>query len=317
MKKALLVVTLLLVLLMAVALSSLPPAHSKTGRYPMQKTNLAAGQVPLMKTPNPATVAPHAEAVTPSGETGQPLRFPTEPIGREELPTHPTTVMWVWHPPGEVLAPILLYHHVGGESKSKRYQVSVEDFDAQMHSLKAKGYTAIPLSLLVEALSEGADLPPKPVVITFDDGYRDIFENALPVLQQDGFTATVYVIVGQVGLKSYLSAGQLKELVLQGWEVGSHTYTHASLRKVGVNLKREIETSRQDLQELLGTSVLSFSFPYGLTSNSVTDLVKEAGYESAVGLGGLVKQKKKYIYYLSRIEVQGSYDLDDFNHLFP
>ena len=222
-----------------------------------------------------------------------------------------------WNPPGEVITPILIYHHIAKREPANRYFLSPAIFEAQMVALQHSGYTTIPLSLLVQALTEGAFLPPRPVVITFDDGYRDVYTHAFPILKRLGFTGVVYVIAGQVGTGKYMDAGELGELADAGWEIGSHSWTHASLRSPAAKLPREIDESRQALEELLSVPIETFAFPYGLTSKYVTGLVKDAGYQAAVGLGGSFRHTKKTRYYLSRIEVRSNYDLKRFASLLP
>jgi peptidoglycan/xylan/chitin deacetylase (PgdA/CDA1 family) len=214
-----------------------------------------------------------------------------------------------------VIAPILLYHHIGERSAGGRYTVSAADFEAQMLALRAWGYTPIPISRLAAALAAGASLPRRPVVITFDDGYQDVYTHAFPVMHSLGYPGVVYVISQQVGVGGYLNVEQLQELAAAGWEIGSHTRTHTSLRAWGANLEREIAVSRQELETMLQAPVSSFSFPYGLTSQAATQWVKDSGYTAAVGLGGLASHSLKTLYYLSRIEIQGNMTWDDFARL--
>jgi len=222
------------------------------------------------------------------------------------------TRQWLYHPPGELAVPILLYHHVAETDKPRRYYVSPENFETQISSLHDWGYTAIPLSLLVDAMLDGAELPPRPVVITFDDGYRDVYQNALPVMQRYDYVGTLYVIVDQIGVGGYLNARQTARLVEQGWELGSHSQTHAKLNKPGTSLEKEVAGSREALEALFATPVRSFSYPYGSTTPSVTLLVKGAGYRSAVGLGASITHRAKNLYFLSRNEVQGTFALVTF-----
>ncbi|HSF83695.1 MAG TPA: polysaccharide deacetylase family protein [Anaerolineales bacterium] len=233
----------------------------------------------------------------------------------EFTPSPSGEVTWVWNPPGRVKAPILLYHHVSDQRKDSRYFVSPVEFERQMESLKRWGYTPIPLSLLATALAEGALLPARPVVITFDDGYRDVYQHAFPILQEYGFVSAVYVISEQIGARGYLTHDQLAELVRAGWELGSHTKTHANLRLAGVRLSEEILGSRGELETYFGVPVMSFSYPYGSTTAAIRKLVEESGYAVAVGLGGLVEHTEKTRFYLSRIEVQSEYDLKKFSEL--
>lgn len=215
--------------------------------------------------------------------------------------------------------PILLYHHVvaGQVKPTDRYSVSRQDFDRQMRSLKAWGYTTITLAELSAALLDGQHLPSRPLIITFDDGYQDVFEHAFPVLAELDFTATVFVIGRQLGLKGYLGKEELQELAASGWQVGNHTFNHHSLRQPNINLQLEIETARDDLEKLLEIDIPYFSFPYGLTSQFVTRQVLQAGYTAAVGLGGSFTHSPQTRYYLSRIEIKAGTNALDFMGLLP
>ena len=234
----------------------------------------------------------------------------TLPEGLVEKPLH-------WSLPGEVEVPILMYHHVADFDPAFRYAVPVKSFEEQMHSLHTWGYTAIPIAKLVEALTEGAYLPERPVVITFDDGYMDVYENAFPILQQYGYQGVAYIIAGQVEIGGFMHADQLKELRSAGWEIGSHTYNHLDLRQADTNLQVEIVDAKNDLEALIDGPVDTFSFPYGLTTPYATALVDQAGFQSAVGLGGLSRHVLATRLYLSRIEVQGDFDLNTFANLLP
>ena len=215
--------------------------------------------------------------------------------------------------------PILLYHHIGDPDpdRSDRYTIRVASFEQQMRSLKAWGYTTITLANLISAMENGDPLPPRPVIITFDDGYQDVFTNAFPILDALDYDATVFIIGRQMGLKGYLGNSELKELAAQGWQVGNHTYNHHSLRSAGINLELEIETSRTDLEKALAVPVCYFSFPYGLTSQYVARQVVEAGYTAAVGLGGSYVHSPKTRFYLSRIEIRPETSALDFMELLP
>jgi peptidoglycan/xylan/chitin deacetylase (PgdA/CDA1 family) len=267
----------------------------------------------------PVTVKPAPQDLDQPAGTITPLsRLPVisprvELIASSTLtPQLTATRQWLYHPPGELAVPVLLYHHIAATDNPKRYTVSLENFEAQISSLYGWGYTAIPLSLLVDAVLSGAKLPPRPVVITFDDGYRDIYQYALPVMQRYGYVGTLYVIVDQIGVGGYLSARQIDQLLEQGWELGSHSQTHANLRKLTTSLEKEVAGSRETLEDLFATPVRSFSYPYGSTTPDITRLVKESGYSSAVGLGVSITHRAKNLYYLSRNEVQGTYDLITF-----
>ena len=297
-----------LILLALLALKWLPLSQAPTRANPVQPATSIVVQLsasPLF----PSTVAP------PVSPQPMPPRTPAQSLSPPPSPS--PTPEWTWNPPGEVVAPILTYHHIAKREPANRYFLAPAAFEAQMVALQQWGYTSIPLSLLVQALTEGAYLPPKPVVITFDDGYRDVYTQAFPILQRLGFTGVVYMIAGQVGVGKYMDSGELSDLAAAGWEIGSHSWTHISLRSPAAKLPREIDESRRALKKLLHVPIETFAFPYGLTSKYVTGLVKEADYQAAVGLGGSFRHTEKTRYYLSRIEVRSNYDLKRFASLLP
>jgi peptidoglycan/xylan/chitin deacetylase (PgdA/CDA1 family) len=227
------------------------------------------------------------------------------------------TATWVYNEAGKVVAPILLYHHVSDDVPDNRYYVPLSVFDEQMKTLKDWGYTVIPISTLVKALTDGGPLPARPVVITFDDGNLDIYQNAFPIMARYGFPGTFYIIEGSLGAKSYVSIDDLEEMIAGGWEIGSHSITHSDLTQNHGNLAQEIAYSKIYLEQELNTQVNTFAYPYGLIDDTVVDKVVNYGYLAAVGLGTSVTHTSSTLFYLSREEVQSGYDLATFESLLP
>lgn len=234
-------------------------------------------------------------------------------------PTPSTTPTWAVQGPGKVVCPILLYHHIGPSNSpaDSSYYVPLEDFEAQMKALRDWGYASISISQLVEAILYGAPLPNRPVVITFDDGNLDVYANAFPLVQKYGFTGVMYIVANELHADGYMGIDQIKEMVAAGWEVGSHSMTHADLRNSHDRLNVEIAQSRIDLQEALGVPVRSFAYPYGEMDAVVGKQVQSYGYTSAVGLGTLWNQRVYSLYYLSRRPVIGGVDLQVFASYLP
>ena len=128
---------------------------------------------------------------------------------------------------------------------------------------------------------DGKGLPDKPVIITFDDGYENLAEYAFPVLQRYGFSATVFVVTGNLGGSNawdevrgsatlrLLSADQITEWAAKGIEFGSHTRSHPDLRTLAIeDAQHEISGSKRDLEEVLGSPVASFAYPYGFRNDA-------------------------------------------------
>jgi peptidoglycan/xylan/chitin deacetylase (PgdA/CDA1 family) len=170
--------------------------------------------------------------------------------------------------------------------------VHPEAFHRQMEWLKRLGFQGLSLR---EALPyiEGAKRG-KVVAITFDDSYENVYDNALPVLQEFGFTATNFVVVNQIGgsnawdipngvaSAACMSLSQLRKWVDLGHEVGSHTLDHVHLPDLTMEeARRQIVQSRALLEELLDEIVSSFCFPYGDETPLDRALAYEAGYNVA------------------------------------
>ncbi|UCC67889.1 MAG: polysaccharide deacetylase family protein [Armatimonadota bacterium] len=194
----------------------------------------------------------------------------------------------------EPAIPILLYHKIGRPPRGARvrgHYVSPGLFRRHLTYLRGQGYESIPLAQVV-----GSDrpLPALPVVITFDDGYRCLYEQALPVLAEFGFGATVFLVAGALGdtntweqavgdvAEPMLELRQIREMQEADIEFGSHTMGHPHLTALPEEAaRREVVESRRNLEDSLQAPCLNFAYPYGDWDARVRDLVAEAGYEAA------------------------------------
>ncbi|MCC6778187.1 MAG: polysaccharide deacetylase family protein [Hyphomicrobiales bacterium] len=182
-----------------------------------------------------------------------------------------------------------MYHYVRPDPgprdpSGQNLSVTPEDFAAQVQHLATAGYTSLTLAELADVRAKRAALPSKPVVLTFDDGYRDFYTNAWPVLQRHGFKATVFVITGVVGQTQYLTWDMIGELDASGSiEIASHTVNHRELPAISeTNARAEVTNSRAVLEERLGHPVWSFCYPVGRYSARDAALLRAAGYAIAV-----------------------------------
>jgi len=201
--------------------------------------------------------------------------------------------------------PILMYHHIRQSQPQdnhveKGLDVSPTAFEAQMKFLAAKGYHSI---LLKEIFTHpGGRL----VVITFDDGYKDVIEKALNILQKYHFQAVAFIIVDKVGQPGYLTWDDIARLESAGWEIGSHTLSHPDLTKINKEkAKKEIQESKAILERHLHKPVYSFSYPAGRLNSEVVKMVQGAGYQEAVTTRFGVEEKTKERYQLPRVRVSG------------
>jgi len=214
--------------------------------------------------------------------------FPS-PLASPELPLDYTNLTL---PPSEMVdVKVLMYHHIGplpsdADDIRKGLTVSADDFEKQMKYLKENGYDVITLRDMYLKIAEGKLLP-KTAVLTFDDGYVDNYEYALPILQKYGFHGTFFIITGKVDNAEYMSKAQLIELVRADNELGSHSVTHPDLVNLSASkLDYEISESKKYLDELAaelaGEKTISLCYPSGEYNAQVIDEAKASGYKIAV-----------------------------------
>lgn len=218
-------------------------------------------------------------------------------------PASPTPTLT---PLKSILAPILVYHYVEyvtDEKDTIRKSLNTPPylFIKQIETLKNAGYTFITASELIDMLDGKIKLPQKPVLITFDDGYRDFYTDVFPILKKYNVKTTAYIISGFLDRPNYLFTWQLKQVARSGLvEIGAHTVRHFALKGLNPTIaKYEIEESKKELEGLIGIPVVSFAYPDGSFDDQAIKLVKEAGFKSAVTTirGFEVNSDNKYSVY--------------------
>ncbi len=201
--------------------------------------------------------------------------------------------------------PILEYHVLGPAPADAPYPglyVTRPDFHRQMNWLADHGYEAVTLETVERAWYHDGTLPPKPVVISFDDGYRPQFTYALPELRAHGWP-------GLLNLKaegSDLYTSNVEAMIGAGWELAAHTINHRDLTALDAGqLKEEVAGSREVLRREYGVPVANFCYPAGQFDDTVIAAVKAAGYTGATteipGYAG-----RDAPYELTRFEILGS-----------
>jgi peptidoglycan/xylan/chitin deacetylase (PgdA/CDA1 family) len=190
-------------------------------------------------------------------------------------------------PEGYQIVPVLCYHHFAESCKSSLC-TPPSVFERQMRFLKEQGYSVISTAELVEFMAFRRAIPKKAVVINLDDGYRSAYEIACPILKKYGFPGTLFIYTSFIGAsKNALTWDQLKALKADGFEVGSHTVTHADLSKkmtgesekdYVARIKRELLVSKQILDDKLNQNTQYIAFPYGEFTPVLLKLCEEAGY---------------------------------------
>lgn len=268
----------------------------------------------LLNNGNPASATP--APIPPLTPTATPLprlpRFTPTPRPLPlwtETPSPSPTPAWTLQGPGEVTVPILLYHHIESSDFPSRYRVPPEKFEQQLQLLREWGYTTITTELLVQAITTGAELPPRPIIITFDDGDVDVYENAFPLMEKYGFKGVFYLVGHYIGQPDYITVEQVQEMAAAGWEIGSHSLNHLDLTKNRDQQRAEIVESKEQLEAMLGVPVQTFAYPFGRSGKAIVDYARFAGYIAGMGLGYSSVQSERNLFYLWRWEVQGGFDL--------
>jgi len=189
--------------------------------------------------------------------------------------------------------PILCYHQFGNTCKSNLC-MPVDIFDEQMKYLKENGYRTITPDEIFQFLSYDQPIPKKSVMITIDDGYRSVYNHAIPILKKYGFSATFFIYIDYVGIsKKAITWDQLRDLKEDGFTIGSHTLSHCDLTKKfdGESqnayirrITREIVESKRIIDEKLNQNTSFLSFPYGRYDMEVAEITEKAGYKIAVSV---------------------------------
>lgn len=184
--------------------------------------------------------------------------------------------------------PILMYHHVMDADAAKKIgssglNVPPDIFREQMDYLVSKGYSNISLDQLPSMIKDNT-LPARPIVLTFDDGYNDFYDNVYPVLKEKIMKATVFVISQYTGGDRYLNWNQVKEMSDSGLVlIGDHTLNHSNLPKENIDEERnQIVSAKIIIEDHIGKSVSFFAYPYGGFNANAEKILKENGFVSAV-----------------------------------
>ena len=218
-------------------------------------------------------------------------------------------------PRRSVRVPILMYHRIDWitpdlPSITRALTVTPGDFARQMRWIATHGYHTLTQLQLWNALMAGRPLPAHPVLITFDDAYRDVVRYAAPIIRRDGEHATAYVITDRLSrgrLTPWMLWSELPLLERDGFDIGSHTVSHADLVAVGpAEARFQLRASRFALERFLQHPVQWLAYPYGKVSPQVEQLAREAGYVLAVTTRGGDLQRADEPFLLDRYEITDS-----------
>lgn len=192
-----------------------------------------------------------------------------------------------------VKIPILVYHNIrvmekNFSSDQRTYSVTPAIFEAELKYLKDHDFSPVTMDALADYFSRNTPLPPKPVILTFDDGRETQYQNAFPLLKKYGVRATFYVFTNAIDRPGYLTSAQIKEMSAEGQLFGSHSVFHPRLDKMTdeAAVKKELEKSKSVLEGITGLTTRNFAHPFGLFSDLVLKTLVATGYETGRALGG-------------------------------
>ncbi|WP_433344338.1 polysaccharide deacetylase family protein [Streptomyces sp. CA-253872] len=220
-----------------------------------------------------------------------------------------------------------MYHAIDPDppAATRRLSVTPDAFATQMALLAGAGMTPVTAARLGEAWRGEGELPGRPVLVTFDDGYAGVHTYALPVLVSYGFGATLFATTGWLRGRGGQPGGapgpmldwpRLAELAAEGVEIGGHTHTHPHLDQLtGAALRAEVRRDAELLGERLGTRPVSFAYPFGHADRRVRREVRAAGWRQALAVGNGLARRRQGPYALERLTVRRRTGPDEFARL--
>jgi peptidoglycan/xylan/chitin deacetylase (PgdA/CDA1 family) len=264
-----------------------------------QDTTLPAAAAGL---PRPAQLAPILSAQATDGREYFTRRHEVVPVGASIL-----------------RLPILMYHYVRTPPSMRadmlgyRLSVSPQDFESQVDWLYANHFHPVTFDQVRAYFAGRVPLPSKPVVITFDDGYADLYTTVFPILQAHGFTAVAYIVSGFVDRGRYVTRDQVLQMDRAGIEIASHTVDHADMARVNSGMATyQLVESKRWLEGLLGHPVVDFAYPSGQYTGQTIQLLGQFGYDTAVIEDGTSMHSRANRYTWGRVRVGGGESLNEF-----
>lgn len=269
-----------------------------------------------------AVVRGGGDSAAPSADTGRPAATGTTPAAPETRTTsataHDATARVAarkaaradWSLQGDAAkqarVPILMYHVIADAPAGTAYPdlwVGPDRFAAQVEALRDAGFTAVTMEELWAAWHGDGRLPERPVVLSFDDGEISHAMNAAPVLLKAGWPGVLNLTVDNLGPKGLPMWGA-KRLIRQGWEIGSHTVTHADITTLdAAGYARELAGSRKTIKQRLGVDVRFFCYPAGKSDAASRAAVAAAGYLAATTVDPGLASRSDDPYLLPRVRV--------------
>jgi peptidoglycan/xylan/chitin deacetylase (PgdA/CDA1 family) len=218
-----------------------------------------------------------------------------------------------------------MYHRIADDVSDRRYAVSPTKFEAQMRFLRSRGYRVVGLHDAVQAIDGRLTLPGRVVSVTFDDGFKDTYNHAYPILKSFGYAATFFLVSNLMGKESpWMSRGGYENRRLMDWAdalqlqadgfvLGSHSATHPVLTALDDGaLAVEIQGAKRQMEDRVGAPVAFFAYPYGIFDGRVRDAVVCSGFNAACSSQSGFNNAATDRYALRRVDVHGADSLRTF-----
>ncbi|MFE5797180.1 polysaccharide deacetylase family protein [Streptomyces sp. NPDC056503] len=224
--------------------------------------------------------------------------------------------------PAHTRVPVLLYHPVMDDPPAwiAEFTVTPRQFAAHLDAITGSGRTPLTVGALVGHLAAGTPLPPRPVVLTFDDGFADLAGPTAEALAARALPATAYLTTGALAPgrpcllppAPMMTLAQAPRLEEYGMEVGGHTVSHPQLDTLGsAALRRELRDSKAELEDVLGHEVRHLAYPHGYNSPAVRRAAEAAGYASAVAVRHALSSASDELFRIARLIVRRDHTAAD------
>ena len=208
---------------------------------------------------------------------------------------------------------VLLYHRIKPEGEGK-YILKLSKFEKQLNYLHNQGYKTILPKEIVE--SDPHQNPSETIILSFDDGTADHYDTVYPTLKKYGLKGVFFVVSSWVGSSGSLNEKQIREMVQNNMEVGSHSYSHPFLDEMNYSsIYYELKKSKDDLERICGEKVVSFAPPGGWFNDDVVKVAKDVGYKFLFSCEIGTNDLKNHPFVYRRIEVTGDMSINEFSRL--
>lgn len=205
--------------------------------------------------------------------------------------------------------PVICYHSVSkDESKKGPIIIPKDKLREQLKTIKDNGYTTLTMAELNDYLLKNQPIPEKSVIITFDDGYRDNYTNAFPILKEFNMKATIFVISSYLNRDLYLTSDEINEMSEYGFDIESHTVSHKKLSTLSYKEQlKELKNSKETIENLTHKQVISIAYPEGKYNNDTKKAVADAGYSMGFTIERGYADRNDNLAVLNRICIDYTY----------